>query len=210
MVQELMSLGITDKNVLAAMAKVERHRFVDEALEAQAYSNNALPLGYGQTISTPSTVALFTSFLTLTRGLKVLELGTGSGYQAAVMVEMGAEVFSIERNKSLYLAALKRLNELRYFTISLRYGDGTLGWPEESPFDRIVVTASSPKVPTPLLGHLADNGILLVPVSQGNGKEQRLLRIRKDNGAFFSKDLGPVNFVRLIGQHAWQTNELVR
>ncbi len=191
------------------MEMVKRHRFVDEALQAQAYSNNALPIGFGQTISTPYTVALFTSLLHLRQGLRVLEVGTGSGYQAAVMAEIGAEVFSIERIKPLYLAALKRLNSLRYFRISLKYGDGTLGWEEEAPFDRIIVTAGSPKVPAPLLENLSEKGVLLAPVSNG-GDSQRLIRIRKDKGTFFSKDLGPVNFVRLIGQHAWQSDESAR
>ena len=210
MIQELVSLGIMDQKVLEAMERVKRHRFVDEALQAQAYTNNALPIGFGQTISNPYTVALFTSLLQLEPGLKVLEVGTGSGYQAAVMAEIGAEVFTIERVKNLYLCALKRLNALRYFAISLKYGDGSLGWPKESPFERIIVTAGSPKVPAPLLENLSEAGVLLAPVYNGSGDSQRLVRIRKDKGTFFSKDLGPVNFVRLIGRHAWQVDELER
>ncbi len=198
MLQDLLKVqGIQDKKVLKAMGRVKRHLFVDEALHGQAYSENALPIGYGQTISQPYTVAKMTSALQVEPGMKVLEIGTGCGYQAAILAEMGAEVFSVERIKGLYFAALTRLNRLRYFNIKLKLDDGTLGWQEYEPYDRIIVTAMDDKIPAKLLQQLTGHGILLIPLKTEQGK-QKLFRIRQNQGKWYKQDLGPVNFVSLI------------
>ena len=201
--EQLKSRGIDDERVLKAMGKVKRHEFVEEAFKIQAYNDIALPIGYGQTISQPYTVAKMTCALMVKEGMKVLEIGTGSGYQAAVLAEMGAEVYSIERIQPLYFRALKVLNKLRYFNVKLRLGDGTLGWPEEAPFDRILITAGGPKVPEPLLDQLKVGGILIMPVGKKK-REQNLIRIRKERGKIFEEDLGPVKFVDLIGVYGWE------
>ena len=201
--EQLKSRGIDDERVLKAMGKVKRHEFVEEAFKIQAYNDIALPIGYGQTISQPYTVAKMTSALMVEEGMKVLEIGTGSGYQAAVLAEMGAEVYSIERIQPLYFRALKVLNKLRYFNVKLRLGDGTLGWPEEAPFDRILITAGGPKVPEPLLDQLKVGGILIMPVGKKK-REQNLLRIIKEKNKIIEENLGPVKFVDLIGVYGWE------
>jgi protein-L-isoaspartate(D-aspartate) O-methyltransferase len=199
--EQLLARGIDDEQVLSAMGTVRRHLFVDEALHAQAYSENALPIGYGQTISQPYTVAQMACALQLEPDMRVLEVGTGSGYQAAVLAEMGAEVYSLERIKPLYLAALKRMTDFRYFRVKLKLADGTEGWPEQAPFDRILVTAGGPEVPTVLLGQLAAGGMLVMPVGQTRD-EQKLVRIREEGGRWFRKELGEARFVDLIGRYA--------
>jgi protein-L-isoaspartate(D-aspartate) O-methyltransferase len=199
---QLRACGIEDERVLAAMGAVQRHLFVDEALQAQAYSPNALPIGYGQTISQPFSVAWMASALHLEIGMKVLEVGTGSGYQAAVLCEMGAEVYSVERIKPLYLAALKRLNRLRYFGVQLKLDDGTMGWPEKSPFDRILVTAGGERVPAPLIRQLAEDGMLVMPLGSERRK-QRLIRVRREDGRLYKQELGDARFVELKGNYGW-------
>ncbi len=201
--EQLEAKGIEDPRVLEAMGRVKRHEFVEQALQAQAYSDNALPIGYGQTISQPYVVAHMTSALNLEPGCRVLEIGTGSGYQAAVIAEMGAEVFSVERIKPLYLEALKRLNRLRYFRVKLKLADGTLGWPEEAPFQRILITAGGPSVPTPVLKQLDEEGQLVMPI-QSNDQGQRLIRIRREGKRWFRQDLGWANFVGLVGEYGWK------
>ena len=141
--------------------------------------------------------------LRIQQGVKLLEIGTGSGYQAAVLAEAGAEVYSLERIKPLYYSALKRLNKLRYFKVKVKYCDGTLGLSDEAPFDRILVTAGGPDIPYPLLNQLSESGILLIPVStEQNG--QRLLRFLKQNDKCYKQDLGPSNFVELKGAYGWE------
>jgi len=203
--EQLEAKGIEDRRVLEAMGRVKRHEFVEQALQAQAYSDNALPIGYGQTISQPYVVAHMTSALNVEPDGRVLEIGTGSGYQAAVIAEMGAEVFSVERIKPLYLEALKRLNRLRYFRVKLKLADGTLGWPEEAPFDRILITAGGPNVPTPLLRQLEDGGQLIMPVHTSD-EGQRLIRIRREGKRWFRQDLGWANFVGLVGEYGWKVS----
>jgi protein-L-isoaspartate(D-aspartate) O-methyltransferase len=200
---QLVARGITDTAVLEAMGQVKRHEFVDEALQSQAYGDNALPIGYGQTISQPVSVARMTSALKVEPGMRVLEIGTGSGYQAAVLAHMGAEVYTVERVKPLYLKAMKRLNALRYFQVKVRLTDGTLGWEEEAPFHRILVTAGGPEVPGPLLAQLGDSGMLLMPLGSRK-RDQRLIRIRQEEGKWFKQDLGPAQFVDLVGAHGWE------
>ncbi len=200
--EQIESRGITDQAVLSAMRKVPRHLFVEEALRSQAYEDHPLPIGYGQTISQPFIVALMTAVLNVQPGMRVLEIGTGSGYQAAILAEMGAQVYSVERVQPLYSAALTRLNKMRYFNVHLKLDDGTMGWPEESPFQRIMVTAGGPDVPPPLLEQLDESGILIIPVG-ARQRSQELIRFVKNEGKIMKANLGAVMFVDLVGTHGW-------
>lgn len=200
--EQIEARGITDPAVLAAMRKVPRHLFVEEALHAQAYEDHPLPIGHGQTISQPYIVALMTSLLEVRPGMRILEIGTGSGYQAAVLAELGAEVYSVERLQPLYAAAFSRLTKMRCFKVRLKLDDGTLGWPEESPFQRILVTAGGPDVPRPLLEQLDDPGILIIPMGSRK-RDQELVRFVKKGGEIKKSNLGPVVFVDLVGTHGW-------
>ncbi|WP_456325074.1 protein-L-isoaspartate(D-aspartate) O-methyltransferase [Desulfonauticus submarinus] len=200
--EQIEARGIKDPLVLQAMRKVPRHFFVDEALENQAYSDHPLPIGHGQTISQPYIVALMSELLCPSPGLNVLEIGTGSGYQAAILAEMGLDVYTVERIRSLYLKAMKLYRELRYFSIKLKLDDGTLGWPENAPFDRIIVTAGAPQIPEPLIEQLADPGIMVIPVGEGK-RDQTLIRIKKENGEIQKEDFGGVRFVDLVGRFGW-------
>ena len=199
---QIMARGITDERVLAAISAVPRHFFVDEAMAAEAYEDYPLPIGLGQTISQPYVVALMSQLLEAAPGMKVLEIGTGSGYQAAVLSEMGLDVYSVERMRDLHLRTSALLRKLRYFHIACRLGDGTLGWPEEAPFERILVTAGGPFIPEPLLAQLADPGILLMPVG-ARARMQNLVRVHRQNGEIHREDLGAVSFVDLVGNHGW-------
>lgn len=200
--EQIASRGVDDPAVIEAMRKVPRHLFVQEALRGQAYEDHPLPIGYSQTISQPYIVAWMTQLLEPAPDLCVLEIGTGSGYQAAILAETGMEVYSVERVRELYVQARKRLFDLKYFKIRLKLDDGTLGWPEQAPFDRIIVTAGGPEVPKPLLDQLADPGILVIPV--GNSKRsQELLIVHKKNGRLSEQRKGGVAFVDLIGEHGW-------
>jgi protein-L-isoaspartate(D-aspartate) O-methyltransferase len=200
--EQVESRGITDSAVLSAMRKVPRHLFVEEALRSQAYEDHPLPIGYGQTISQPFIVALMTAVLNVQPGMRVLEIGTGSGYQAAILAEMGAEVYSVERVQPLYSAALTRLNKMRYFNVHLKLDDGTMGWPKESPFQRIMVTAGGPDVPPPLLEQLDESGILIIPVG-ARQRSQELIRFVKKEDKIMKANLGAVMFVDLVGTHGW-------
>lgn len=200
--EQIENRGITDHAVLTAMRKVPRHLFVDEALRAQAYEDHPLPIGYGQTISQPFIVAVMSSLLQVQPGMRILEIGTGSGYQAAILAEMGAEVYSVERVQSLYSAAFVRLNKMRYFHVHLHLDDGTLGWPKEAPFQRILVTAGGPDIPRPLLAQLDDPGIMIIPVGERQ-RSQELLRLTKQDGTIKKSNLGAVMFVDLVGAHGW-------
>lgn len=201
---QLIPGGVTDQNVLLAMGRVPRHAFVEEGMWNQAYLDRPLPIGDGQTISQPLIVGLMTQQLELTGREKILEIGTGSGYQSAVLLEMGCQVFSIERLSKLSNRARKILYGTGYTRFTLRIGDGTLGWPEEAPFDRIIVTAGAPVVPEALIDQLADGGRLIIPV--GSADAQQLTIIDKRNG-MVSKQMGSAcRFVKLIGQHGWTKN----
>ena len=171
MVRELAARGITDGRVLDAMSRVPRHLFVPEGLRSRAYEDCPLPIGYGQTISQPSTVALMSQMLETSPGMRVLEVGTGSGYQAAVLAAMGCTVYTVERLKELYQSARALLQQLDLRAIHMQRSDGTLGMPAAAPFDRIIVTAGGPQIPRPLLEQLAVDGIMLIPV----GARPRLL-----------------------------------
>ena len=196
LLMELRGLGIIDARTLGAIERVPREAFVPGAFKDQAWENVALPIGHAQTISQPLVVALMTQALEIGERHKVLEIGTGSGYQAAVLSKLCRRVFTIERHRNLLKEAEKRFAELKLHNITTRFGDGSKGWPEQQPFDRIIVTAAAPSVPQILLDSLAEGGILVAPVGEER-REQQLLRIRRDQG-FVTEDLGPVRFVPLV------------
>lgn len=193
--------GIVDHKVLAAMKAVPRHLFVSDALWSQAYGDHPLPIGHNQTISQPLTVALMTQALQLRGDERVLEIGTGSGYQAAILKELAYKVYTIERVRSLYLRTRKLFDELRYFNIVTRYGDGTKGWHSEAPFDGIIVTAGAPVLPETLALQLTMGGRMIIPV--GGADYQQMLRITRTPEGFVQEDMGPCRFVKLIGENGW-------
>lgn len=197
--------GVKDPVVLAAMGKVERHLFVSEALRDQAYNDCPLPIGEQQTISQPYIVAEMTQALQLTGSERVLEIGTGSGYQAAVLAEIVTKVYTTERKKNLYMRARKLFDELNYFNIRTRYTDGTMGWDKESPFDAIIVTAGAPEVPEILLDQLIIGGRMVVPV--GDKHSQDLLVFTRTETGFIKDNLGRCRFVKLVGKYGWGTEE---
>ena len=199
---QLIPRGIKDRRVLKAMLKVPRHLFVDEPLQYKAYDDMALPIGDGQTISQPYMVAVMTELLELKGNERVLEVGTGSGYQAAILAELAAEVFSIERMERLALRARERLRNLGYDNVHIITGDGTAGLPEKAPFDRIIITAGTPQIPEPLREQLADNGILVAPV--GARFSQQLIRLRKAKGKITEEYHTPCVFVPLVGEYGWK------
>ncbi len=201
--EQIIPRGIKDPRVIAALRKVPRHLFVEEALRDQAYSDHPLPIGEKQTISQPFMVALMTEALLLKGMEKVLEIGTGSGYQTAILAEVAFKVFSVERIRSLTIQARKLLYDLGYLNVEIKLSDGTLGWVEESPFDAIIVTAGSPGIPQPLVDQLAPGGRLVIPV--GNSYDQDLIRVIKTEEGIKREDLGGCRFVKLIGQHGWES-----
>ena len=189
---QIAARGITNKRVLAAMEKVERHRFVPPGLESEAYNDYPLPIGEGQTISQPYIVALMTDLLNLNGRQKVLEIGTGSGYQAAILGELAGEVFTIEIIDTLARTAEQRLKSLGYANIIVRSGDGYLGWPEKAPFDAIIVTCAPDSIPQPLLDQLAEGGRMVIPVGSAY---QNLILIEKKGGQLKKSTVAPVRFV---------------
>ena len=198
--QQLIPRGIKDTRVIDAFLKVQRHRFIPEELRSSAYADYPIPIGEGQTISQPYIVALMTECLDLSGDEKVLEIGTGSGYQAAILAELSSQVFSIERFPSLAKRAECLFQDLSYSNIRVRVGDGTLGWPEEAPFSRIIVTAAAPEVPLPLTKQLSEDGIMILPL--GESFSQVLTLIRKKQGQLKSETICGCVFVPLIGKHA--------
>ena len=200
---QLVRRGITDERVLAAMRRVPRHRFVDEGLQHRAYGDYPLPIGEEQTISQPYIVALMTSLLELTGREKVLEIGTGSGYQAAVLAEASRRVCSIERLPRLAERARKLLESLGYANVWIRVGNGALGWPDEAPFDRILLAAAGPSVPSPLVDQLGEGGRLVAPV--GDAESQTLTLVERRSGEVRTRAIGDCRFVPLVGKYAWET-----
>ncbi len=201
LVDNLSEKGINDIYVLKAIGEVERQKFVPKAIRHHAYKDVALPIGYGQTISQPYTVAFMTQALNLKPNSKVLEIGTGSGYQAAILDKMGIKVFSIERNFDIYVKAQKLLENLGIRAL-VKCGDGTIGWEEYAPFDGIIVTAGSPSIPVSLKKQLAIGGRLVIPV--GNKSSQKLKIITKlDKNEFQVLDVPEFSFVPLIGREGW-------
>jgi protein-L-isoaspartate(D-aspartate) O-methyltransferase len=199
--EQIISRGIKDPKLIEAMKKVPRHLFVEEALQSQAYNDHPLPIGEKQTISQPYMVALMTEALQLTGQEKVLEIGTGSGYQTAILAEISEKVFSIERIRSLAIKARKLLYELGYFNVEIKIFDGTFGWVEEAPFDAIMVTAGAPDIPQPLVDQLAMGGRLVIPL--GDPSIQDLIRIIKTEKGIKKEDFGGCRFVKLIGRYGW-------
>ena len=201
MVALLKDRGITDARLLRAMGKVERHLFVPEPFTNRSYEDSALPIGKGQTISQPYTVAFMTQALGVREGERVLEVGTGSGYQAVILAEMGARVFTIERNLDLLAGARKLFDRLGYRIVS-KGGDGTVGWTEFAPFSGIIVTAGAPQVPQPLLNQLVDGGRMVIPV--GDLDIQDLAIITRVGDRYERKQINGFKFVPLIGKMGWQ------
>jgi protein-L-isoaspartate(D-aspartate) O-methyltransferase len=202
--EQVTRRGVRDARVLRAMGKVPRHRFVDEALSGRAYGDYPLPIGERQTISQPYMVALMTEALELVGHERVLEIGTGSGYQTAVLAELCSKVYSIERIKGLADRAIRMLDSLGYYTVLVRVGDGSLGWREEAPFDAILVTAAAPTVPDALVEQLSPKGRLVVPVGDAYSQELRK-GVKEDEGMHWT-DLGGCVFVKLIGNQGWSTD----
>ncbi len=196
LVETVRSKGITDRAVLAALGKIPRHWFMDSLLDFHAYQDKAFPIGAGQTISQPYTVAFQTVLLKVKPGDKILEIGTGSGYQAAVLMELGARVFSIERKKELHLKAKRLLNEMGYFPEKLIYGDGYRGLPGHAPFRGIIVTAGAPFVPKALLEQLDIGGRLVIPL--GEDEQEMTVFTRKSDKQFSKETYGAFRFVPLL------------
>lgn len=203
--EQIVARGVKDERVLAVMRKVPRHEFLPEVIRGMAYNDNALPLGEGQTLSQPYMVALMTELLGLTGTERVLEIGTGSGYQAAVLAELCEKVYTVERIKKLADRARATLDRLRYSSVAIKVYDGTYGWKEMAPFDAIMVTAGSPDIPAPLVEQLKEGGRLVIPVGERFGQE--LVRVTKTKEGTVSERNIPCVFVPLIGNHGWKEQQ---
>lgn len=200
--QQVIERGIRDERVLTALRSISRDKFFPAGSKDEAFADRAAPIGLGQTISQPYMVALMTQRLNIQPQGKVLEIGTGSGYQTAILARLAGEVFTIERLKPLLDVAWERLMDLNLRNIHFRHGDGTRGWSEAAPFDRILITAGAPRIPDRLLlEQLKDGGIAILPI--GPGEEQMLVEVRRDGGRLASKNICPCRFVRLIGEQGW-------
>lgn len=202
MVQEqIRGRNVNDPLTLAAMSEVPRHLFVDDAMQGRAYGDYPLPIAAGQTISQPYIVATMTASLQLQGTERVLEIGTGSGYQAAILSRICQQVYTVERINTLLVSARKVFDKLKYYNIQAKLDDGTVGWPENGPYDAIIVTAGGPEIPQPLVDQLADPGRLVIPV--GNQDVQELQLLTKIDGVVNVEILSSVRFVDLIGKHGW-------
>ena len=199
---QIEARGIKDPDVLSAFRRVPRHLFVSEALRDQAYGDYPLPIGEQQTISQPYIVAEMTQALELDKDDRVLEIGTGSGYQAAILAQIVYRVYTIERIRSLHIQARSLFDKLQYHNIVTRYGDGTKGWQQESPFNAIIVTAGAPEVPEILVNQLVVGGRLVVPV--GNQHTQELIKIDRRGNSIQQSNLGGCRFVKLVGEYGWR------
>ncbi len=201
MIDLLVERGVRDDRVLRAMATVPRHEFVDSRLRAEAYSDGPLPIGHGQTISQPYIVALMSEAIAVSRGGVVLEIGTGSGYQAAVLAEMGIRVWSIECLDSLAAEARRRLRRLGYSSVSIRCSDGNEGWPEAAPYDAVLITAAAREIPRRPYAQLRESGCMVFPI--GDEENQELVKIHREATGPREEYLGSCRFVKLIGRHGW-------
>ena len=199
---QIRARNVRDPRVLEAVRKVPRHLFVEEALRDRAYLDKALPIGEKQTISQPYMVAAMSEALELRGQERVLEIGTGSGYQTAVLAELAETVFSVERIPTFVQQARSRLESLGYYNVLLKVGDGTIGWSEHAPFDAILITAAAPRIPRPLLEQLKVGGRLVLPL--GAEEVQTLVRIVRDEQGMHEETLGDCRFVKLIGRHGWE------
>jgi protein-L-isoaspartate(D-aspartate) O-methyltransferase len=203
MVQEqIVARGITDARVIAALRRIPRHLFVDPGIVNRAYDDSALPIGEKQTLSQPYMTARMTEALALNGDEKVLEVGTGSGYQTALVAELCFNVFSVEKLRVLSRKARTLLDQLEYQNIALHVGDGTIGWSEHAPYDAIIVSAGSPSTPKPLLDQLSSCGRLVIPV--GDEQNQTLLRVTRTRSGFEQEQLGECKFVKLFGKYGWR------
>ncbi len=200
---QIIARGIKDERLIAAMRKVPRHLFLDEALWPQAYEDYPLPIGERQTISQPYIVALMTEKLRLKGHESVLEIGTGSGYQTAILAELAERVYSIERIASIAKRARKILDDLKYTNVLIKVGDGTLGWDEYAPYDAIIVTAASPYVPKPLLDQLKEGGRLVIPVG-GECSQDLIVYTKIGENKYEEENCGSCRFVKLIGAYGWK------
>jgi protein-L-isoaspartate(D-aspartate) O-methyltransferase len=200
--EQVVARGIKNPRVLAAMRKIPRHLFVDPGLLQRAYDDSSLPIGAKQTVSQPYMAARMTEALELSGEEKVLEIGTGSGYQAALLAELSFNVFSVEKIRALAVKARAVLDRLQYHNIAIQVGDGTIGWSEHSPFDAIMVTAGAPDLPRPLIEQLAVGGRLVIPV--GDDESQVLVRVTRHPSKFEEEQLGDCRFVKLWGKFGWQ------
>ena len=200
--EQLVRRGVKDQRVLNAFLEVPRHKFVEEYLKYKAYDDYPLSIGYGQTISQPYMVALMTEAINPQPAERILEIGTGSGYQAAILSRLCSAVYTIERISALASRARKALDDLGYFNVHIRLGDGTMGLPQDTPYDGIIVTAGAPHVPESLIGQLRENGRLIIPV--GDEGIQDLKRIIRTNDGVKEESLGGCRFVKLIGKNGWQ------
>ena len=198
---QLKARGLIDERLLTAFGKVPRHLFVPEEVRQEAYADHPLPIGAGQTISQPYIVALMVDCLSLRGHERVLEIGSGSGYQTAVLAELALEVYSVERVPELLHAVRARLGALGYLNVHLTTGNGSLGWPEHAPFDAILVSAAAPRVPSPLVAQLAEGGRMAVPI--GTPQAQMLVQVEKRHGALHQNDIASCVFVPLIGEYGW-------
>ena len=203
--EQIRSRGLTEQRLVAAFCKVPRHLFVPAKLRNEAYADHPLPIGEGQTISQPYMVALMTDCLRLHGHERVLEIGTGSGYQTAILAELALEVFSVERIPILLNRAKDVLERLGYQNVNLRHGNGSIGWEEAAPFDAILVSAAAPRVPEALLAQLADQGKLVLPI--GERDAQQLVEVRKCSGIVQQREIAGCVFVPLIGEHGWPLEE---
>lgn len=203
--RQLAQRGITDERVLQAMRTVPRHKFVPEDLWDMAYRDTPLPIGHDQTISQPYIVAYMTEMLHLTPDDRVLEVGTGSGYQAAILSQLAKQVYTIERMKGLAQRADQILQELGYQNIQVRLGDGGYGWPDAAPFNAIIITAAAPEIPPPLIAQLAEGAPLVAPI--GPAGYQELVRLYKIGDQTKLEHLVPVAFVPLVGEHGWRERD---
>ena len=199
---QLVPRGITSKKVLDVFLKVRRDQFINEGYKSSSYADHPLPTGCGQTISQPYMVALMTECLELSKDDKVLEIGTGSGYQTAILAELAKEVYSVERFDSLASEAGATLKKLGYDNITITVGDGTLGWEEFAPYDKIIVTAGAVKIPPALEKQLAEGGKMVIPV--GNSFTQMLILATKEKGTLKTEDVCPCVFVPLVGKNGWR------
>ncbi len=199
--EQLVPRGVTDEDVIQAILKVPRHLFVEDALQGQAYGDFALPIGEGQTISQPYIVGLMSQALELSGNEKVLEIGTGCGYQTSILSQLSDKVYTVERLKSLFIKARRNFDNLHYLNIICNFDDGTVGWANNAPYDAIIVTAAGPTVPEALIDQLADPGVMVIPVGERAG--QKLKVIKKRDGKISETDIENVRFVRLIGKEGW-------
>jgi protein-L-isoaspartate(D-aspartate) O-methyltransferase len=203
MVQEqIIARGISDSRVIAAIRKIPRHLFIDPGIVNRAYDDSALPIGEKQTLSQPYMSARMTEALKLTGSEKVLEVGTGSAYQTALLAEICFNVFSVEKIRALSRKARQLLDQLGYQNIALHVGDGTIGWSEHAPYDAIVVTAGAPNAPKPLLDQLSIGGRMVIPV--GDEQAQTLMRVTRSRSSFKEEQLGECKFVKLLGKYGWR------